>query len=108
MMPSIFLLLPLIQLLLIGFIPHSYFSITYLGDSGVSDFTAVLRPGQAAILTIGSIKLMPSNTSVKSNFQQAMTVTLTADARVYHDELVCKWLDEFKRTVESPDACGLL
>ena len=92
---------------------HSYFicSIIYLGDSGVSDFTAVLNPGQAAVLSIGSIKLTPSDTSVyqsKSTHCQAITVTLTADARVYHDELVCRWLDEFKRTVESPESYGLL
>ena len=73
----------------------------------MSDFTAVLGPGQAAVLTIGSIKLSaPRDTSKKS--QYTMTVTLTADARVYRDELVCRWLDEFKRTVESPEAYGIL
>ena len=74
----------------------------------MSDFTAILSPGQAAVLTIGSIKLTPSDTAAKSKSQQAITVTLTADARVYCDELVCQWLDEFKRTVESPEAYGLL
>ena len=87
------------------------FSIIYLGDSGVSDFTAVLGPGQAAVLTIGSIKLttMPGDdAAVSSKSQRVVTVTLTADARVYRDELVCRWLDEFKRTVESPEAYGLV
>ena len=84
------------------------YSIIYLGDSGVSDFTAILSPSQAAVLTIGSIKLTPGDASVNSKSQQAITVTLTADARVYHDELVCRWLDEFKRTIESPEAYGLL
>ena len=83
------------------------FSIIYLGDSGVSDFTAVLGPGQAAVLTIGSVKLSPSGDASKKS-QYSMTVTLTADARVYRDELVCQWLDEFKRTVESPEAYGIL
>lgn len=86
------------------------FSIIYLGDSGVSDFTAVLGPGQAAVLTVGSVKLSPGgNVAVNSKkSERTMTVTLTADARVYRDELVCRWLDEFKRTVELPEAYGIL
>lgn len=83
------------------------FSIIYLGDSGVSEFTAIVTPPQAATLTIGSIKTQPSDLPMKSK-SHIMTVTLSADARVYHDELVCKWLDEFKKTLESPETHGLL
>ena len=74
----------------------------------MSDFTAILSPSQAAILTVGSIKLTPGDASINSKSQQAITATLTADARVYCDELVCRWLDEFKRTIESPEVYGLL
>jgi pyruvate/2-oxoglutarate dehydrogenase complex dihydrolipoamide acyltransferase (E2) component len=66
-------------------------------------------------LTVGSIKLStPGDTATAAaatssrKSELAMTVTLTADARVYRDELVGRWLDEFKRTVESPEAYGLL
>ena len=83
-------------------------SIVYLGDfSGISDFTAVLGPSQSAILTVASINNHP-RPGEKSQKSSTITVTLTADARVYRDELVGKWLDEFKRTIESPDTCGLL
>ena len=77
----------------------------------MSDFTAVLGPGQAAVLTIGSIKLttMPGDdAAVNTKSQHVVTMTFTADARVYCDELMCRWLDEFKRTVESPEAYGFL
>ena len=84
------------------------FSIIYLGDSGVSDVTAVLGPSQAAVLTIGSVKMTPGGAAVTSTPRPSMTVTLTADARIYRDELVCRWLDDFKRTIESPEAYGLL
>ena len=91
-----------------------FFSIIYLGDSGISDFTAILSPGQSAVLTVGSIDrkltLPGTDSLVQTRFQQAstVTVTLTADARVYHGDLACRWLDEFRKTVESPDAFGLL
>ena len=74
----------------------------YLGDSGISNFTAILTPPQSAILTVGSIKLQPAGESQTKTTSATMTVTLSADARVYRDDMACKWLDEFKRTVEIP------
>ena len=86
-------------------------SIIYLGDSGVREFTSVLGPNQSAILSLGSLKEQPrlggdSPGEVKRS--STLTVTLTADARVFQDELACRWLDEFKRTVEAPELYGLL
>ena len=89
----------------------SPFSIVYLGDSGVSEFTSVLGPDQSAVLSLGSLKAQPrlgGDSPAEGTRSSTLTVTLTVDARVFRDELACRWLDEFKRTVEAPELCGLL
>jgi pyruvate dehydrogenase complex dihydrolipoamide acetyltransferase long form len=75
------------------------FSISNLGMFGISEFSAVINPPQAAILAIGSPKPI-----VKSmdNVVHQLTCTLSYDARVADEEQVAQFLELFKEYLEMP------
>lgn len=79
------------------------FSISNLGMYGLSSFSAIINPPQAAILAVGGAQQQvvlgadkqPSSVSY-------MTVTLSADHRVFDGELATQLLNAFKGYMENP------
>jgi len=79
------------------------FTVSNLGMMGVANFSAIINPPQAAILAIGTSQqralIMPCG---GPGFETYMTVTLSADHRVYDGELASRLLEVFKGRIENP------
>jgi len=75
------------------------FTVSNLGMFGITDFTAIINPPQAAILAIGG-----SQSVLDSELQplERMTVTLCFDNRVIEEESAARWLEAFKLAFEEP------
>lgn len=79
------------------------FSISNLGMYGLTEFSAIINPPQAGILAVGGaqqqLAVGEHGQLVNNNF---MTVTLTADHRVFDGELASRFLDAFTEYMENP------
>lgn len=78
------------------------FTVSNLGMFGVSTFTAILNPPQAAILAVGGILDQPvvKNGVVKAG--KVMHLTLSADHRVIDGVLAAQFLGTLKKFLEQP------
>ena len=84
-------------------------SVSNLGMYGISEFTAIINPPQAAILAVGGVRLVPWVTDEgEQGVVRLMTATLSHDCRVIDYELAAKWLTLFKNFLESPSILELL
>lgn len=86
--------------------PHEYrggsFTVSNLGMYGISEFSAIINPPQAAILAVGGIEKVPvvqGNRIVPGN---VMTVTLSADHRVIDGSAAAEFLRTMKGFLENP------
>ena len=82
------------------------FSISNMGMFGVSHFSAIINPPQAAILAVGAAAPKPVVRNGEVAIARVMTCTLSCDHRVVDGALGATWLREFKRLCEDP--LGLL
>ena len=79
------------------------FSISNLGMFGIGAFSAIINPPQACIMAVGGAKRgvafgptgVPEGTT-------SMTVTLSADERVYDAATTGAFLEAFKTCIENP------
>lgn len=82
------------------------FTVSNLGKYGVSSFTAIINPPQAAILAVGGIfpRLVPpvSEDSQEISVESFMCVSLSCDHRVIDGALAAMWLHHFKGLLEDP------
>ncbi len=78
------------------------FTISNLGMYGVENFQAVINPPQAAILAIGTVKKEPIFQDGQFKPVDTMLVTAAADHRVTDGAEVSRFLQEFKRLLETP------
>jgi len=78
-------------------------TVSNLGTYGVSQFTAIINPPQAAILAVGAAENRPVVTE-DGRLQAAivMTVTLSADHRAVDGAIAAKWLAAFRQLIENP------
>ncbi|KAL3137127.1 hypothetical protein ABBQ32_006699 [Trebouxia sp. C0010 RCD-2024] len=86
--------------------PHEFqggsFSISNLGMYGVDRFSAIINPPQACIMAVGgSVKHVVMQNG-KPVVKTRMTVTLSADNRVYDGQVASKFLEEFCKTIANP------
>lgn len=85
---------------------HEYkggsFCVSNLGMYGITEFTAVINPPQAAILAVGAIEQRPiiKNDAVVPG--QTMSVTLSADHRVIDGALAAQFLKTLQHILENP------
>jgi pyruvate dehydrogenase E2 component (dihydrolipoamide acetyltransferase) len=88
--------------------PNEYqggtFSISNLGMQGVTEFSAIINPPQAAILAVGAIRTMPVVEDGKLSAAQVMCCTLSVDHRAIDGALAATWLAAFRRLIENPMA----
>jgi pyruvate dehydrogenase E2 component (dihydrolipoamide acetyltransferase) len=79
------------------------FSISNMGMFGVSAFTAIINPPQAAILAVAAGKKRPVvNAAGELAVATVMTCTLSVDHRVADGVMGATWMRTFKQVVEDP------
>jgi pyruvate dehydrogenase E2 component (dihydrolipoamide acetyltransferase) len=79
------------------------FSISNMGMFGVTAFTAIINPPQAAILAVAAGKKRPIvNAAGELAVATVMTCTLTVDHRVADGAMGANWMRTFKQVVEDP------
>ena len=78
------------------------FSISNMGMFGVSEFSAIINPPQAAILAVATGAKRPVVKNDALAIATVMTCTLSADHRVVDGALGARWMREFKTVVEDP------
>jgi pyruvate dehydrogenase E2 component (dihydrolipoamide acetyltransferase) len=84
----------------------STFSISNLGMFGVEHFTAIINPGESAILAVSSAIRTPVVIGEGIGIHSIMKLTLSADHRLIDGEIAARFLDDVRRRLEQPG--GLL
>ncbi len=78
------------------------FSISNMGMFGVTEFSAIINPPQAAILAVATGAKRPVVKNDALAIATVMTCTISVDHRVVDGALGARWLREFKSIVEEP------
>lgn len=81
------------------------FTISNLGMYGITSFSAIINPPQAAILAVGTTttRLVASkNPELKFENASFLTVQLSCDHRVVDGAVGARWLQVFKSYLEDP------
>lgn len=85
---------------------HEYkggsFTISNLGMYGITEFTAVINPPQAAILSVGAIEEQPVVKNGKVVVGNVMTLVLSADHRVIDGALGAQFLKSVQHLIQNP------
>jgi pyruvate dehydrogenase E2 component (dihydrolipoamide acetyltransferase) len=82
------------------------FTITNLGMFGIDEFTAILNPPQAAILTVGTIKeklYLEADSEVYS--KKVVNLTLGVDHRAIDGATAAKFMQVLTDYIENPYLC---
>ncbi|MEI6531387.1 MAG: 2-oxo acid dehydrogenase subunit E2, partial [Chlamydiota bacterium] len=86
--------------------PHEYkggsFTVSNLGMYGVSSFTAIINPPQAAILAIGGVLDVPVIKEGVVVPGKVMNLVLSADHRVVDGAAAAQFLKSVKELLERP------
>jgi pyruvate dehydrogenase E2 component (dihydrolipoamide acetyltransferase) len=78
------------------------FCISYLGMYGTERLTAIINPPQSGILAVGAATQRAVVVEGELAVATIISVTLSADHRVYDGALGAQWLAAFVRTIENP------
>ncbi|KAL4855223.1 Dihydrolipoyllysine-residue acetyltransferase component 1 of pyruvate dehydrogenase complex [Chlorella vulgaris] len=78
------------------------FSISNLGMFGVDEFSAIINPPQACIMAVGGSRQVAYMKEGLPASKAQMTVTLSADNRVYDGEVASAFLSAFSRHMGNP------
>jgi pyruvate dehydrogenase E2 component (dihydrolipoamide acetyltransferase) len=80
------------------------FTVSNLGMYGIVEFTSIINPPQAAILSVGATQRIPAFVGDTDEVvaKQIMRLTLAADHRVTDGAEVARLLGEIKRLLEHP------
>ena len=78
------------------------FSVSNLGMFGVDEFTALIMPGQVAILAVGAVVDRPVVRHGQIVAAPTMRVTLSCDHRVVDGAYAAGFLSELRRLLEQP------
>jgi pyruvate dehydrogenase E2 component (dihydrolipoamide acetyltransferase) len=82
----------------------STFTISNLGMFGVDEFSAIINPGESAILAVSSVVATPIAVGDGIGIRQIMKLTLTADHRLVDGELAARFLNALRRRLQDADA----
>jgi pyruvate dehydrogenase E2 component (dihydrolipoamide acetyltransferase) len=83
------------------------FTVSNLGMFGVSAFTAIINPPQAAILSVGSLGQRAVVRDGMLEARNTMTVTLACDHRILYGADAAKFLARIRELLEAPAALTL-
>ena len=78
------------------------FSISNIGRYEVENFTAIINPGQGAILAVSSIQEEPIVQDGYVAIGKVLRVTLSVDHRIIDGVVAGEFLTELKRFIEDP------
>jgi pyruvate dehydrogenase E2 component (dihydrolipoamide acetyltransferase) len=83
------------------------FTVSNLGMFGVTAFTAIINPPQAAILSVGSLQPRPIAGEDEIVARPTMTVTLACDHRILYGADAARFLARIRELLEQPAALTL-
>ena len=83
------------------------FTVSNLGMFGISSFTAVINPPQAAILAVGALEPRPVVRKGKIKVRTTMSVTLACDHRILYGAPAAEFLGRITAILERPVALAL-
>jgi pyruvate dehydrogenase E2 component (dihydrolipoamide acetyltransferase) len=80
----------------------STFTVSNLGMFGIDDFTAVINPGEGAILAVGAVieRAVPEGGQI--HVRRRMRATLSCDHRVVDGAVGARFLASLRRNLEEP------
>jgi pyruvate dehydrogenase E2 component (dihydrolipoamide acetyltransferase) len=79
------------------------FTISNLGMYGIDEFTAVINPPQAAILTVGALKKRPAvDDNGRVVAREQMRLTLVSDQRILYGADAAEFLAHVRELLEQP------
>ncbi len=78
------------------------FSISNLGRYGITSFTAVILPSQAAILAVGAVRETVVPRKGLPYLAQVITLTLSADHRLLDGAYAAEFLKQIRTFLETP------
>lgn len=79
------------------------FSLSNLGTSSVSQFTAIIVPPQVAILATARTSQRPVARDGVVTIRSMMTATISADHRALDGAVIARFLDSLKQRIEGGD-----
>jgi pyruvate dehydrogenase E2 component (dihydrolipoamide acetyltransferase) len=80
------------------------FTISNLGMFGVDEFSAIINPGESAILAVSSIVPTPIVVGEGIGIRHIIKLTVTADHRLVDGELAARFLNALRRRLQDADA----
>jgi len=83
------------------------FTVSNLGMLGVTAFTAIINPPQAAILSVGLLEPRAVVRDGEVQARNTMTVTLACDHRVLYGAPAARFLARIRELLEAPAALTL-
>lgn len=85
----------------------STFTVSNLGMFGVDEFTAIINPGESAILAVSSVAPTPWVIGDGLAIRQIMKLTLSADHRLIDGEMSARFLNALRRRLTDAEAFRL-
>jgi len=84
---------------------NATFTISNLGMYGITSFTAIVNPPEAAILAVGAAipRVIPINDAMTIGIRQIGEVTLSADHRIVDGVVSAQFLQALKENLENID-----
>ncbi len=80
------------------------FTVANLGGYGVEAFTAVITPGQAAMLTVGAVTPRAVVRQGQVTVRQTATLTVLCDHRAMYGSVAAEFLGRVRQLLEHPTA----
>ena len=78
----------------------STFSISNMGMLDVENFTAIINPGEAAILAVSATAKKPVVRDDKLAIRSVMKMTLSSDHRLIDGAMAARFVNEIKKNLE--------
>ena len=78
------------------------FSISNLGMFGITEFTAVINPPEAAILAVGTVEDRVVAVNGEMTIRPRMRLTMSCDHRVVDGATGAKFLQTLRQNLEEP------
>lgn len=80
------------------------FTVSNLGMHGVEEFTAIINPGESAILAVGSMQQAPMVVGERVDVRPIMRITLSSDHRTIDGVLAARFVGRIKALLENPQS----
>jgi pyruvate dehydrogenase E2 component (dihydrolipoamide acetyltransferase) len=78
----------------------STFTISNLGMMDVENFTAIINPGESAILAVSTVIPQPVVKNGQIAIRSIMKMTLSSDHRIIDGALAARFVNAIRKTVE--------